>query len=66
MTTESRYPLIARYRRALLLGGWIAGVALTVVLFNVTTQKPTRTASDRGPGNAPDSPTLEVGALPVT
>ena len=65
MPNDNRDPVLHRYRRSLALGGWIAGVLLTVLFYNVTTWRPARLASDGAVG-AGDAPMIQVGALPVT
>ena len=64
MPNEGRDAFINRYRRSLGLGGWIAGVVLTVVLYNVTL--PRSAAATSGGRELTDDETIQVGALPVT
>lgn len=64
MPNEGRDAFISRYRRTLGLGGWLAGVALTVVFYNVTL--PRTAAATSGGRELTDDETIQVGALPVT
>ena len=64
MTREDREPFSNRYRRHIGFGGWLGGVLLTVVLYNVTAPRPTRLAD--GGRQVSDGETIQVGALPVT
>ena len=65
MPDDNREPFTHRYRRSLAFGGWIAGVLLTVVFYNLTAWRPARLASE-GAAGAADAPMIQVGALPVT
>ena len=64
MPTEGRDAFMSRYRRSLLLGGWLAGVVLTVLLYHVT--QPRSAATTSGGRELTDAETIQVGALPVT
>ncbi len=61
--TQFREPIYRRYRRAVLLGGWAAGVLMTVLLYRVSEPKPTYETND---ASGKPIETIQVGALPVT